>query len=796
MSLLNRAIAALFNGVSQQPPALRAESQAAVVDNAYVTVAEGVRKRPPLVHVAKITSSTPENAKVHRVFRDESEQYVMIVGGGISSGSLIVADGNTGATLTVDTTTFPNVLDYLACSDPIADIDMVTVADTTFIVNRKKTVAMSGTAPAAPAPTLYLYVKEGRAEATYTVVINSTTVTFTATTSASSYASTNVAEQLKVGIAAISGFTATRYGNLVVAKKSDNSTFTYTVSDSNGNNLMTAFLNRVERYTDLPRSFVDGAVVEVRGTADSNRSGYWVKFVSDVATSGSGGHWEETVAPKSAQYVSFDATTMPVALVRLTSTTFRLTRPSWNSRLVGDTDTTVKLPSFVGDTIYSVFFWRDRLGFLAGENVIFSRAGDIYNLFPKSAVQVNDDDPIDVTVNAPKIATLRHAVPFQRNLVLFSDSVQFQVTSDGPLTPRTIRVDNSTEFDCSPVAKPVSSGRDIFFSFSRTAPDGGVYSGLREFYVDANAVSNAANDVSAHVPQFVPKDVHRLSVSSTEDLVLALNRTDYSQIHCYKFLWNGDERVQSAWFRWYFIDAKVLSADLNQSSVFIVSQRSDGVYLERIDLPYAVAIPGIAQGGKDFNVHLDRRVKLTGSYNAILNETSWTLPYAVTNGTIEGVLGAEWGTRSSRRLTAIYRKSSTVYAMEGDWSAFPVYLGLVYILTYTFSTFYMRDRKDQAIETGRLQIRYLTAKFRDSGYFAGWVETPGRNPAKYVWSPLRLGTIGLIVDYPVTTSGTFAFPVASKADRATVYLENDSPYPSCFYAAEWEGVYTNRAVRA
>ena len=48
MPLITEQISNLINGVSQQPPALRLASQATTQDNGLVTIAEGLKKRPPL----------------------------------------------------------------------------------------------------------------------------------------------------------------------------------------------------------------------------------------------------------------------------------------------------------------------------------------------------------------------------------------------------------------------------------------------------------------------------------------------------------------------------------------------------------------------------------------------------------------------------------------------------------------------------------------------------------------------------------------------------------------------------
>ncbi|UZT50288.1 non-contractile tail tubular protein [Enterobacter phage 03_vB_Eclo_IJM] len=65
------------------------------------------------------------------------------------------------------------------------------------------------------------------------------------------------------------------------------------------------------------------------------------------------------------------------------------------------------MPSFVDSTINDVFFYRNRLGFLSGENVIMSRSAGYFAFFLKSVATLSDDDPIDVAVSHPRISILK-----------------------------------------------------------------------------------------------------------------------------------------------------------------------------------------------------------------------------------------------------------------------------------------------------------------------------------------------------------------------------------------------------
>lgn len=804
---VNRPLPALFQGVSQQPSAQRALEQVEALENGYATVADGVRKRPPTQYVKKLHAVTPNDAKVHQYFRGDGEHNVVMLYNDGGAGAIKCFDGVTGTEKTVDTTTFPNVLNYLICTNPMDDLGCLTVADTTFIWNKKKVTAMSAASITAQVPVLYIYIKEGRPESNYKVsIIGVGTGVANTTSTASTYTTNAIAANLQTSLQALGGgalFVTSVNGNLITLRRADNADFQFEYHDSGGSSLMSVFKNRVERYSDLPRTFVENQTVEVRGQGDgSSKGSYWVTFKKSGGSQI--GHWEETVAPNVGEFTAFDATTMPVALDRLADGTFRLRRITWDTRLVGSTASgSAPVPSFIGDTINSMFFYRNRLGCLSGESIIMSRAGSLYNFWPKSVAIVADDDPIDVTANATKVSVLRHAVPFQRTLMLFSDQTQFPLTGGEILSPKNVRADPATEFDCSRYVAPVSSGQDLYFIFER-ASAGATYSGVREYTVNQNSVTNAAIDVTAHVPQYIPRHVHSASVSSTEDVLLVLTKDAYNQVYVYKYLWDGEKKVQSAWFRWTFrLSDKILSAAVDKTTVSFVIQRVDGVHLERMELQSTATTPGLP-----FQVHLDSLATdydyLSGGPRAYDEDNDETFIFPpglladwVPEGEGEVVLVAGNFPKGAGATLPIVGPQGVGWRVKGDWSdsAIPVYIGVKYRHAIGFSEQFMRDNEGVAITEGRLQLKHFTINFRGAVTFKAQVQSFGREVAEYKWTSFKVGLVRSIIGSPVVMDDSFTFPVASRSDSCHIVIINDSPYPATFYSAEWEGEFNTRSRR-
>ena len=141
MPLVSTSIPNLLNGVSQQPPPLRQLTQGETQTNALSSVIDGLIKRPPTEHIAKVLNTSLTNAAIHVINRGVDQQHVLIITSDNVTANVYVFD-LAGNQLTV-TNVGATQIAYLVCPNPAQDLKFLTVADFTFIVNTTKTVAQS-----------------------------------------------------------------------------------------------------------------------------------------------------------------------------------------------------------------------------------------------------------------------------------------------------------------------------------------------------------------------------------------------------------------------------------------------------------------------------------------------------------------------------------------------------------------------------------------------------------------------------------------------------------------------------
>ena len=617
--LVSETIPNLIQGVSQQPDALRLPTQVELSENCYPSAVEGLGPRNPTEHVAKLFAGSSGSAFVYRINRDSAERYIVV----IQNGSLRVWTVD-GVEKTVAT---PDGVGYITDADPKAAFWAVTVADYTFILNRKKVAAMKADLTPNRGNEGLVFVKKGEYGSDYKIFVDGVEkATYTtSTTDVSTLKTDAIAADLKADLATNlgAGWTVTSSGSVIHVKKNDGSDFKLLVQDSQGGASLAAFKGTTNKFSGLPTRAPDGFQIAVQPDPDSDAFKYYVKFqVNNAGATFDEGTWIETV--KQGIKYQIDPATMPHVLVRESDGSFTFKRATWEDRIVGDEDSASE-PSFIGLTINDIFLYKNRLSLLADENTVMSEVGFYFNFWPTTVTSLQDSDPIDTAVVHTKVSILKHAIPFDRKVLLFSDQTQFTLEGGQILSQKTIQIDQTTEFESDLVTKPVAIGRTVYFVTKK-----GDYNGIREYFVSDDTTSATdAVDVSSHVPVYIPAGVFQMSASTIEDVLVLATDGEPSKLYGYKFHWERDQKVQSAWFSWDLgAGSSVLGIGFIETTLYIVIQRSDGVYLEKLSVA-----PGKVDNYHTYTTLLDRRITNLGCPYVVNNandgRTYWTLPYAI-----------------------------------------------------------------------------------------------------------------------------------------------------------------------
>tara|TARA_Y100000361_G_scaffold52276_1_gene45762 strand:- start:554 stop:3523 length:2970 start_codon:yes stop_codon:yes gene_type:complete len=629
---------------------------------------------------------------------------------------------------------------------------------------------------------------------------------------------------VSTSLGANSAFTSTVLSpQLGEIKYSGDAAFTIHGVDSLGGEGIGVAHKSVTTITDLPKVAPHRFKIKVRGDIEENTDDRYVKFLvsgsnEDTEETNIGqGSWVECAGDEVIDRI--DVKTMPLILKNTGVNTFELSHMPLDPLLAGDENTNPN-PSFVGGTISGLFQFKARLGFLSGASISMSEAkfgsfnGDTeiqhYNFYRTSVVSLLDTDPIDVNISSAKVINVRDAMAFQDNLVLFSDFGQFILRGGDVLTPKTVSVNPVTEFEYDSSVSPIALGAYIYFPFKR-----GGFTGVREFTVNSNTDVYDANEITSHVPQYIPTGLVSLTGASSEEIMAICDGTD---VYIYKYFFSGQEKSLSSWSKFTVSGGNVRGIGFIDSDLYVI-QALSGV--EAVSLgenqTHLLKIPlgNKHRDAEGYNTHLDRRVSTTLDTTAA--SPLITLDYGLrTNENVQvfskdGVLVGERGvyadddTYTGNLIVSVRQdgddyktdikfRDDFVSAVSG--SAVGVYVGTPYTMKYTFSEqMFKASSGNQMSPTnaGRMLIRNGTIFFTDTSHFKVKVTPDLRQESKSefnatIVSATTEGSLPL-------ESNSFRFPVFTDPTGTTITIENDTPGPCNLQSAEFESFIHQRSRR-
>ena len=765
--LISQQIDHFNSGISQQPPAIRSPEQLEEQINCMSSETNGLVKRPPTIYKRLLGDISLKNRKplIHSINRDGSEQY------------LVVADGD--SIQVIDTKGNKRVVnnaldDYIKTGNPRRDLRMLTIADHTFILSKNVAVRMAGRSPDVWASQgLLVHIKEGHYGRTYSVNVNGANLaSWTApdggeASHALQISTTNIANQLAGQIRG-KGYSVSTGNSWLYIENVPNCS--YGIDDGLDNSSAMGIQKNVHSFNDLPATAPNGFLCRIQGDVTSGSDDYYVRYDE-------GQHlWVETCHPNIETRI--DPGSMPRLLVSNADGTFTLKTASWDDRVVGD-DESNPIPSFVGKPLADIFLFRNRLGVIAGDACIMSESASYFNFWMSTATNVLDTDAIDIPVSHPSIIKLRHAVVFNSALVLLSDNVQFMLTTTEILTPKNATISVISEYTCSPNVRPIMAGKRLYYAAERD-----MHSMVRElFAVGTIDDAKLTNDISSHVPNFIPNTVYGITANNTENILLMLTDGAEDSVYIYKYLFAEERRVQAAWSVWKFNGSRIIGGDVFENKYIFIIERNGKLYLEELHFP--LHTDDLAN--EPYRIYLDRKQTITSTVKQI------DIPalYGIDRGVFMSS-NTSWGLVDSDKKYVEIKPSDTkdgVYEIKTEFKA-PLFIGEIFECKAVLSTIYLRQRQEEnkAVTTGRLQLRYMTFNYADSGLFDVSV---GDN--KYIMSGKVMGSS--LVGRMELQTGNFRCPIQSNSANVSVTLRSNNPIPFNIINASWEGIYYDRSTR-
>lgn len=776
MSYLAGSYKQLLFGVSQQTPKDRLDGQVEVQENMHSDLVTGPRRRAPVDLLADVMASAEPSRLAYSLATFSGQEVLLVVD--TATGRLSIIDDSDGSVLYTTTNT------YLEASAG-RSIRFAALDDSVFVANTEvipQTQLWTGTS-AYPDPTKagYFYVAAGAFSKQYrlSITVQGTGVTTSVqmTTSATVAAEATgeyIITQLKAAaeangtIGTGAGFTYYQDGAYLYVE----APVAIAVSTDSGSNFARASnAASIRDAAELPAKLPDAGDGFIIATGTSKTKTYfrWVDLERK---------WDEDAA-RSAQVELID---MPLRIT-YNDPTWALVTPTYERRASGDADSNPVF-RFTEFGISGMSTMQGRLVLLAGEYVCMSASGNPLRWFRSSVSTQLDDDPIEVAATAPVASPYEYAVAFNKDLVLFAKTHQGLVPGASLLTSRNATAAVVTGYSFQNSCSPVPAGRTVFFASPLNGGWSSVWEMLPSQFTDAQVEADSS---TSHLPKFISGPVRFISASSTTNIVV-LGTADARELIVHEYLWQGGEKVHSAWHRWTF-GVDVAGAYFRGDRLLILLYAAGRLYLGELPLQRILDAAGTVGGFLDLG--------WVGTANA---DEEVPIPQFVADRHPEGELFAYKLTgdfpslgqaTGARRVDAGNVYVKVLGAADGDTYR----LGARYTSKLAPTRPILKDHNGVPITTERTQLHKLVWSLDTTGEVTFRVSDQARLETAYTTTPLRLYSRDLGAGLPLAATTTLDTPARVDMQTAAFSLETDDYYDMNITSLEYGFRYVQRYRR-
>ena len=368
----------------------------------------------------------------------------------------------------------------------------------------------------------------------------------------------------------------------------------------------------------------------------------------------------------------------------------------WLGRTVGN-ETNNETPDFVGTPFTGIGGYQGRLVLMSGAYVHMS-ASNKYNVFMRTTTDdVLDSDPIHVlSINASG-QDFKHAVEFNKDLVLIADNQQAVIGgSTIVLTPQNTVIYKSSVAPMNTSHPPIMVGRDLIYTVQNTMG----YSQVGQLQVN-NLVENQFNPqiISAHLPKYLKGNIEFSAGTSLSGTIVF--GTGTKELLVWQYIADQSEVLQSAFGLWE-LPYPVVYAWFISDIMFSILKTPQG---------YALCSVSTTRGVDD-TPYLDLWVK---SSTLLTMDGTYSIPEYLQN--TEFMLSVNLPDKDMHLDEVGYEVKDKSFTLVRSFSKLKdFFIGLPFTSSWEPSAPIMRDQKDITLTDKATLLRY-TIMVNNTGSF-------------------------------------------------------------------------------
>lgn len=524
-----------------------------------------------------------------------------------------------------------------------------------------------------------------------------------------------------------------------------------------------------------------GKVVRVRPRGGGDKEAYYLKAVPlDGGTGWAKVEWVETAGvvhkiknvvsqlvidrSKGEAYVAQDGDGLKSLAPTLGD------HPIYKENAVGDA-VTAPVPYYFGRKISCLSVFQDRLMICADNTVNLSRSGDYLNFFRATVLNIQDNDPIEVFAHGSEGDTIKRAVMYNKDLVLFGELRQYALNGDVFLSPTNPAINVIGNYEGGARCAPVASGNYLFFG--KHADE---RTGLHQMQPGDTPETTVVFEVSEELDNWLAGNPVQLLGTTKPDMVTYRTDADPSIWYLYKYAdRQGAGRVMASWGKCSYAPelGAVAGITHHRGDLMILTLRT--------------------AGGKDY-WFVDKQ-----SLNVDLAE------YPHLDSQVAYGQETEWHKAQADKLFVAAKKTSEYFLMGAPRNGAEDFIeqapgveshlvtGSVSPAMFQITNPYLRDSEGQPILSAKVQLVQYSFHLADTGGLSAYVWKRDAQRTLLFEGRVIGHSSNLVGRQPIFT-GARNVSVGKESRDCIVELRSEDWQPLRVTGAEWSGqVFAPRA---
>jgi hypothetical protein len=596
----------------------------------------------------------------------------------------------------------------------------------------------------------------------------------------------NIAQKL-VDELLLEGVAATRIDSTVVIE--DDEFIDISGDDGGDDTLLRAVGKEVSAPTLMTKIHYVGKIVRIRPQGASASEAYYLRAYAkdDVSTGWTDVVWREgagvTQQPENmfAQAVIHEGT-MYVAQDGAGLATMAPTsgeHPDYKSNIVGD-GVSSPTPEFFGRTITMMTVFQDRLLIGSGGTVSCSRPGDYLNFFRQTVLTIQDNDPIEMFSYGAEGDTLRSAVMYDRDLIIFGDLKQYGITGRAVLSAKSPNITTVSAHEGAAMAHPVASGNFVFYGKSAEAEQGDFRTTLHQLQIGSLVESPVSYEVSQQLDQYIQGKPCQLVAMTAPNVILYRTEETPNDFYVYMYVddQGGGQRLLDAWSRWSYtsILGRLCGLTTYRGAVIVFTLR------EVDDSIIVVADKQSVNTELGSLPYLDsaRRGDLVDGWHVAVDQSE--LSVAVDSSSVYFLIGT--------RADLVEEMTDQIEVLDSQ-----LWYGAVSDGYVVPTNPYYRDRNGKPILSGRLTLNQVSPSVTTTSGMRAYVRTVNGERLVTDFNGRVLGLSSNQVGRQPRPTTQITVGIGKEVRECSYELRSKDWLPLTVTAIDWTGQYFNRVRR-